>query len=378
MPADNRRPTVALGALDDGCALTPPMGWNSWNRFGRAIDERIVAATAEAMIGGGLRAAGYEYVVIDDGWQAETRDEAGELVPNAKAFPSGIAALADAVHRLGLRFGIYTDAGTRTCVGLPGSLGYEFRDARRFAAWGVDYLKVDWCHTDGLGAQTLYRKWSYALRRVERPIVLSICEWGRSRPWRWAGTVGHLWRTCWDIQDRWDSLLAILDRQADLAPYAGPGHWNDPDMLEVGNGGMTETEYRSHFSLWAMLAAPLMAGNDVRDMPSAVRDILTAPEVIAVDQDPAGRQAVRVRSGAPAEIWVKPLVGKDRRAVLLFNRGPEPGEIAVAWSELGLAAGGARVRDLWARRDLGFLDGGFRGQVAPHGVALLGVEGSGR
>src|SRR5207302_4478070 len=204
------------------------------------------------------------------------------------------------VHALGLGFGIYTDAGTNTCMGLPASLGYEFRDARRFAEWGVDYLKVDWCHTSGMGPRTLYAKWAIAVHATRRPIVLSICEWGRARPWEWAGSIGHLWRTTWDIQPDWPSVMAILDRQADLHRFSGPDHWNDPDMLEVGNGELTIDESRAHFALWAILAAPLMAGNDLRDMPDEVRGAITAPEIIAIDQDPLGRQGAASRAKTPA------------------------------------------------------------------------------
>ncbi len=363
---------MGLGVLRDGLAPTPPMGWNSWNRFGPSVNDRLIRQTAEAMVASGMSSAGYRYVVVDDGWEATLRDDHGELVPDPSKFPAGIKALADFVHSLGLRFGIYTDAGTRTCQGFPGSLGYEFRDARRFAEWGVDYVKVDWCHTDGLSAHATYERWREALVAAERPIVLSVCEWGRSYPWNWAGAIGHLWRTCPDIQDNWESVLAILDRQVDLHPFAGPDHWNDPDMLEVGNGGMSETEYRAHFSLWAMLAAPLMAGNDLRAMPEAVRDLLVAREVIAVDQDGAGKQGRRVRSDGLAEVWVKKLASPEERVVLLLDRSDEQREIAVSWSEVGLA-GSATVRDLWARSDLGRFTDGYAARVEPHGVAMLKV-----
>ena len=204
------------------------MGWNSWNRFGVKIDERLVLETAEAMVSSGMREAGYRYVVIDDGWMAPKRDRRGDFVADPEKFPSGIKDLADRIHALDLRFGIYTDAGTKTCQDLPASLGYEFRDARRFAEWGVDYVKVDWCHTEGMGPRALYAKWAMALHAARRPIVLSICEWGRARPWEWAGRIGHLWRTCWDIQPEWSSILTILDRQAELHPYAGPDHCGGP------------------------------------------------------------------------------------------------------------------------------------------------------
>jgi alpha-galactosidase len=361
---------VGLGRLRDGLAPTPPMGWNSWNRFQKTIDERLIGETAEAIVASGMRDAGYRYVVIDDGWEAPARDASGDLVADPDRFPRGIAALAERVHALGLRFGIYTDAGTKTCGGLPGSLGYEFRDARQFAAWGVDYVKIDWCHTDGLGPRALYAKWALALAAARRPIVFSICEWGRAHPWHWAPTIGHLWRTTGDIQDRWDSLLAILERNAGLHPYAGPDHWNDPDMLEVGNGGMNDAEYRAHFSLWAMLAAPLMAGNDVRAMSESTREILGAPEVIAIDQDVLGKQGRRLRAGQ-GEVWLRELAA-DARAVLLFNRGSARREIGVSRSDLGLnERATVRARDLWERRELGTIGAELVASVEPHDVKLI-------
>ena len=365
---------MGLGRARDGLAPTPPMGWNSWNHFGANIDERLITETAEAMVKSGMRDAGYRYVVVDDAWHAARRDEHGDLVPDPVRFPSGMKALADHVHGLGLRFGIYTDAGAKTCQGWPGSLGYEFRDARRFAEWGCDYVKIDWCHTDGLPARALYEKWCLAIQDAGRPMVYSICEWGRHRPWEWARGVGHLWRTCWDIQDRWSSVLDILDRQQDLHPYAGPDGWNDPDMLEVGNGGMSEAEYRSHFSLWAMLAAPLMAGNDLRDMSDETRAILTAPEVIAIDQDPRGKQGRRLGRDSDGEVWIRELEEPDARAVLLFARGDAPARLRIDWTDLGWPADATvAVRDLWLRRELGAFVGGFEATVEPHDVALLRV-----
>ena len=362
---------VGLGRLRDGLAPTPPMGWNSWNRFQANVDERLIRETAEAMVETGMREAGYRYVVVDDGWEARERDGSGQLVADGDRFPGGIAALAEHVHSLGLRFGIYTDAGTATCEGLPGSFGYEFRDARRFASWGVDYVKVDWCHTDGLGVRTQYLKWSAAFLAAGRPMVLSICEWGRHRPWEWAGEVGHLWRTCWDIQDAWESLTAVLDRQRGIAVHAGPDAWNDPDMLEIGNGGMTLDEYRAHFSLWCVLAAPLMAGNDVRTMTEEVRAILTAPEVVAVDQDPLGSQGDLVRAEDGGEVWARELADGSR-AVVLFRRGDTAGEIVVTWAELGWDPGHRlRVRDLWERADKGTFTEAYAQRVLPHGVVML-------
>jgi alpha-galactosidase len=364
---------MGLGRLSDGLAPTPPMGWNSWNRFQGNIDERLVIETAEAMVASGMRELGYRYVVVDDGWMAAERDRNGDLVPDPVRFPRGIAPVAERVHALGLRFGIYTDAGTKTCMGLPASLGYEFRDARVFASWGVDYLKVDWCHTNGMGPEALYAKWAMALHATGRPIVLSICEWGRARPWEWAPTRGHLWRTSWDIQPDWQSIVTILDRQAELHSFAGPDHWNDPDMLEVGNGELSLDESRAHFALWAMLAAPLMAGNDLRTMPDDVRDILVAPEIIAVDQDGLGRQARRSAHAARHDLWLRELASGER-AIALFNRDTVAQTIGVALADLGFEPQQrVRVRDLWERADRRPSTGELIISAAPHSATVLRI-----
>jgi alpha-galactosidase len=366
---------VGIGRLSDGLAPTPPMGWNSWNRFGVNIDEHLVRETAEAMVTSGMRDAGYRYIVIDDGWMAPERDENGDFVADPAKFPSGMKALADGIHALGLRFGIYTDAGTKTCQDLPASLGYEFRDAQRFAEWGVDYVKVDWCNTNGMGPRALYAKWALALHAARRPIVLSICEWGRSRPWEWAGTIGHLWRTCWDIQPEWSSIVTILERQAELHPFAGPDHWNDPDMLEVGNGDLTADQSRAHFALWSILAAPLMAGNDLRTMSDEVRDILTAPEIVAVDQDAAGKQGRRIRRDGDIDIWMRALGSKGDLAIAALNRGSVAREVRVALEELGLAARApVRVRDLWQRTDVGEAQRELVASPSPHSATVLGIS----
>lgn len=351
------------------------MGWNSWNRFGPFVSERLVLETADALIGTGMRDAGYRYVVIDDAWEESLRGDDGELRENRWAFPHGIAWLASEIHRRDLRFGLYTCAGTHTCQGYPASHGCEARDAKRFASWGVDLIKVDWCHTAALGLDgpATYATWSDAIRGCGRPMVFSICEWGRRRPWEWAPRLGHMWRTGPDIRDTWTSVIDTLDRQAELAPFAGPGHWNDPDMLEVGNGGMTDEEYRTHFSLWAMLAAPLVAGNDVRAMTEETRAILTAPEVIAIDQDALGRQGTRVRVDGETEVWSRPLADGST-AVLLFNRGTSARRVEVTWRALGLADGLRTVRDVWGREDLGHEREGYGTQVVPHAVALVTVR----
>ncbi len=364
-------PAARLG-LNKGLARTPPMGWNSWNHFGCDVSESLIRETADALAASGLGAAGYRYVVIDDCWQV-ARDRAGVLVADSTRFPHGMRALADYVHGRGLLFGIYTDAGTKTCQGRPGSYGHEAQDARSFAAWGVDYVKEDWCNATGLDAPTQYARFRDALARSGRPIVFSICEWGVNEPWQWAPRVGNLWRTTDDIADTWSSMLANLDVSSQHASVAGPGAWNDPDMLEVGNGGMTDAEYRAHLSLWAIMAAPLIAGNDVRSMSAATREILGNREVIAVDQDSLGVQGVLVAEGPPErQVWAKPLAD-GARAVALLNRSAAPAKITVRFQRVGLRADSATVRDLWAHAERGTYGAEYGDTVPPHGVVLLRV-----
>ena len=367
-------------------ALTPPMGWNSWNKFGCNVSEDMIRQMADAMVRSGMKYAGYQYVVIDDCWQVE-RDANGNIVPDPKRFPSGMKALADYVHSKGLKFGLYSDAGVKTCAGRPGSRGYEFQDARQYAAWGVDYLKYDWCSTSTQDAHASYALMREALNAAGRPIVFSMCEWGTAKPWLWAKDIGNLWRTTGDIKDRWDGkekwpdgsccsygMLNILDMQDGLESYAGPGHWNDPDMLEVGNGGMTTSEYRAHFSLWSILAAPLIAGNDLRDMKPEIHDILTNREVIAVNQDSLGMQGRRVRKDADSDVWVKQL-RDGSRAVVLLNRAATAKEIAVSWEELGYPSHiPANVRDLWMAKDLGQSKGKFAATVDSHAVVMVAIR----
>ncbi len=379
--------TPALLAQNATLAPTPPMGWNSWNKFGCNVSEDLIRQTADAMVKSGMKDAGYQYVVIDDCWQV-ARDKDGNIVADPQRFPSGIKALADYVHSLGLKFGIYSDVGSKTCAGRPGSLGHEYQDARQYAAWTVDYLKYDWCNSTTQDAPSSYALMRQALDASGRPIVFSICEWGRHKPWLWGKEVGgNLWRTADDIQDRWqgrvkwpagdccsNGVVDIVDLQVGLESYAGPGHWNDPDMLEVGNGGMTDTEYRSHFSLWAILAAPLIAGNDLRDMRPEIRDILTNKEVIAVDQDPLGSEGKRVKKNGDLEVWSKQM--KDgSRAVILFNRASGDHEISVNWEDLGYPNHlEAEVRDLWQKKDLGRFTGKFSASVVSHGVVMVTVR----
>jgi alpha-galactosidase len=364
-------------------APTPPMGWNSWNHFHCNVDEAKVKSAADAMAASGMKDAGYRYVIIDDCWQV-ARDAAGQIVADPQKFPSGIKALADYVHSRGLKFGIYSDAGLKTCEKRPGGRGHEYQDAMTYADWGVDYLKYDWCNTGPMNAEATYSVMAMALRDAGHDsghdIVFSICEWGSNNPRDWAPKVGHLWRTTGDIKDVWNvtdghghGVLNILDEQVDLWRDSGPDHWNDPDMLEVGNGGMTDTEYRSHFSLWAMLAAPLIAGNDLSNMDEATRSILTNGDVIAVDQDALGVQAHRAAKNGDDEVWVRPLKGGDR-AVALLNRSSTAHTISVDWDMLDLPAGlKADVKDLWSKTVKAGVKGGYSAEVAPHGVVLVRI-----
>ena len=373
--ASSPRGVAAQGTrLADGLARTPPMGFNTWNKFGCDVNDRLIRETADALVASGMRDAGYRYVVIDDCWQV-ARDSAGAIVADSQRFPLGMKALADYVHARGLLFGIYTDAGTRTCQGRPGTLDHEAQDAATYAAWGVDYVKEDWCNARGLTAPAQYRKFHEALVATGRPIVLSICEWGSNHPWEWAAGIGHLWRTTGDIEDTWASMLANLDASSSHQAVAGPGGWNDPDMLEVGNGGMTGDEYRAHFSLWAIVAAPLLAGNDLRTMSAETRDILTNREVIAVDQDSLGVEGWLASQAVPGlQVWVKPLQDGGR-AVALLNRTGAAASITAPWDDLGLAPGAsATVRDLWAHADRGMHAGSWSASVPSHAVVMVKIS----
>jgi alpha-galactosidase len=370
-------------ALDNGVARTPPMGWNSWNKFAcKGLNEQVVRATADAIAANGMKDAGYQYVNIDDCWQTG-RDADGNIVVDAEKFPSGIKALADYIHSKGLKFGVYTDVGTKTCAGRPGSIGHEYQDARQYAAWGVDYLKEDWCNTlPGQNAESSYTLMRDALAATGRPIVFSLCEWGSNKPWLWAGPIGNLWRATDDIQDCWDckrqwggnGVVRIIDLMAGLESFAGPGHWNDPDMLEVGNGGMTTEEYRAHFSMWAMFAAPLLVGTDIANMSADTKSILLNRAVIAVDQDPLGHAGSRVKKEGDAEVWSRQLADGGR-AVVLLNRGANPVSIGVAWTDIGYPSGiRATVRDLWTGKETRDQAGNCAAQVPSHGVVMVTIE----
>jgi alpha-galactosidase len=350
---------------------TPPMGWNSWNKFGCNVSEQLIRETADAMVNSGMKAAGYQYVNIDDCWQVR-RDAQGMIVADPTRFPSGIKALADYVHSKGLKLGVYTDAGRFTCEKRPGSFDHEVQDAKTYASWGVDYVKIDWCHAEGLDPEVQYAKFRDALAQSGRPIVFSICNWGVKAPWQWGPRTGNLWRTTGDISDHYDRMSVIGFSQNGLEKYAGPGHWNDPDMLEVGNGGMNHDEYLTHMSLWALLAAPLLAGNDLRTMNAETKQILTDPELIAVDQDPKGIQGHRLWDEGPLEIWARTLADGGH-AVGLFNRGESELKITLDLKMLGITSS-ARLRNLWEHHDLGMVNGSYTAVVPKHGVVLLKVS----
>ncbi|HOK99871.1 MAG TPA: glycoside hydrolase family 27 protein [Bacteroidales bacterium] len=374
-------------------AKTPPMGWNSWNRFGCNINEQIIREMADAMVASGMREVGYTYINIDDCWQGG-RDSLGFLYPDPQRFPSGIKALADYVHSKGLKLGIYSDAGWKTCGGYPGSRGYEFQDALQFAEWGIDYLKYDWCNTDNLVAEEAYKTMAHALMAAGRPIVFSICEWGNNKPWLWGAKYGHLWRTTGDIVDCWNcelghgswvsnGILRILDMQMDknlnLRQYAGPGHWNDPDMMEVGNR-LSVNESRAHFSLWCMLAAPLIAGNDLRNMTKEIQEILTNKEMIDINQDTLGVQCFRWFDYGDVQIFAKPLAN-GHLAVCFLNRGDTPQPISFDWKDSENIYDGKyvyefnkvtyKLRDVWGHKDVGNTSRPFVSTIPARDVIVL-------
>jgi alpha-galactosidase len=388
--------SAASGQKFEGLALTPPMGWNSWNTFASNISEDLIKGTADAMIANGMRDAGYTYIVLDDTWSALERDPDGNLMAHPEKFPSGMKALGDYLHERGFKFGIYGCAGRKTCAGFPGSWGHEFQDAKKFAEWGVDYLKYDWCGSGDANAKDAYTRMRDALFAAGRPIVFSICEWGHSKPWEWAKDVGHLWRTTGDIMDCYDCVQRwergwknILDLQysqvqpADGQPgnginaFAGPGHWNDPDMLEVGNSGLTFAESRAHVTLWCILAAPLMAGNDVRAMSPEIRAVLTDRDALAVNQDKLGKQGWRFRASPSQEIWVRELDGGDW-AVALLNSGDAAAEVEIDWHHGWWFLGSemCTVRDIWNKRDAGNTTGKFTAHLDSHDAAFLRLSRS--
>jgi alpha-galactosidase len=369
-------------ALDNGLALTPPMGFNDWNAFGCNVSEQLIKQTADFFVSSGMKAAGYDYVNIDDCWMTHQRDpDTGRLVPDPVKFPDGIKGTADYVHSLGLKLGIYEDAGTATCAGYPGSLGHEQIDAQTFADWGVDYLKYDNCNNAGSTTTEQYvQRYSAmrdALAATGRPIVYSICEWGVNHPWTWAGDVGNLWRTTGDISDNWNSLKSIIRQNAPLDQAAHPGAWNDPDMLEVGNGGMSDTEYKTHFALWAEMAAPLLVGTDLRRASQETMNILLNKDVIAIDQDSLGVQGHVVQTDGAHLVFAKPLADGDV-AVALYNSGDTAATMSTTASQVGLpsARGAYALTDLWTKK-VTESAGAIRAQVPAHGTVLYRVRATG-
>ncbi len=373
------------GSAPSILAATPPMGWNSWNTFQCSITEQLIRGVADTFVSSGMAAAGYQYVNLDDCWM-NGRDASGKLQWDTTKFPTGIPALAAYVHGKGLKLGIYESANTDTCVGVygpstpsvaVGSLNHEAADAQTFASWGVDFLKYDLCQGNRASITTM----GNGLRAAGRPIVFSINPGNGTNDldppttpgWNF-GTVANMWRIGFDINASWASVLSLIDQDASLARFASPGHWNDPDMLEVGKG-LTADEDRSHFSLWAMLAAPLIAGNDIRSMTAATQAILTNADVIAVDQDPLGIQGQVVATPATnLQIWSKPLAGTNTRAVALFNRGTAAASITVRWTDIGISAGSATVRDLWQHVAVGTFSDSYTATGVPaHGVVMLKI-----
>jgi len=374
-----------------GLAQTPPMGWNSWNKFACNVSEKLIRESADAMVSSGMKDAGYEYVVIDDCWQV-SRDSLGFIECDPVRFPSGIKALADYVHSKGLKFGIYSCAGDKTCAGRPAGRGHEYQDALMYAKWGVDYLKYDWCNTDKLNAEGAYITMRDALHSAGRPIVFSLCEWGNNKPWLWAKEVGQLWRTTGDIANCFDGVMdhgtwkqngvmQILDMQTPLRQYAGPGHWNDPDMLEVGNG-MPENEDRAHFTMWCMIAAPLLSGNDLGNMNEQTKKILTNKEIIAIDQDVLGIQGFKSSVNDSVETWIKPL-DNGEWAVCLLNRSKTSKNITLDWKTFSvtdtlsnrvLDTKGKefyQLRDVWSKKSVGDTRKPLKAALPGHDVLCM-------
>jgi alpha-galactosidase len=376
----------------EALAQTPPMGWNSWNTFQTNISEELVKGIADNLVSSGMKDAGYTYIVLDDGWMTMQRDSiTGDLIPDPQKFPHGMKALIEYVHSKGLKFGLYNCAGTKTCAGYPGTRGYEYQDARFYASLDIDYLKFDWCYTDGQNAIESYTTMSKALKAAKQPIVFSLCEWGSNKPWEWADSVGQLWRTTGDIfncfegqkdMGTWKAncVMHIVDLNEPLRKYAGAGHWNDPDMLEVGNG-MPVNEDRVHFSLWCMMAAPLIAGNDIRSMNADTRMILTNKDVIGIDQDILGVQGFRYASKDSLETWFKPL-SNGGWAVCFVNRSASTKTVNFDWNnenvndtlssrQLNAATTTYKITDVWAKKNMATTAKQFNAPVPSHDVVML-------
>ncbi|MEO8768572.1 MAG: glycoside hydrolase family 27 protein [Ferruginibacter sp.] len=378
----------------EGLALTPPMGWNSWNTFQANIDEKMVMEMADDMVNSGMRDAGYTYLVLDDGWMAKERDADGNLVADLEKFPKGMKYVADYVHNKGLKFGLYNCAGTKTCGGYPGTRGYEYNDARWYAKNEIDYLKYDWCNTEGITAKEAYKTMSNAIKIAGRKMIFSLCEWGDNQPWEWAKDVGQLWRVSGDISNCFDCIenhgtwnswgvTYIIDMRKNIRQYAGPGHWNDFDMMEVGHG-MSEAEDRAHFSMWCMLASPLIAGNDLRKMPATTINILTDKELIALNQDKLGVQAYLYQQKDSVDTWIKPL-DNDEVAVCFMNRSKRPMQVVYDWFTNHVADTVSKVnidfskttytiQNLWLKKAAGTTREIFKSSIQPHDVIVLRLK----
>lgn len=380
------------GGKFEGLAMTPPMGWNSWNTFATNIDEKLVKETADIMVSSGLAAAGYNYIVLDDGWMTKERDANGDLVPDPVKFPNGMKSLIDYVHSKGLKFGLYNCAGTQTCAGYPGTRGYEYQDARFYAKLGIDFLKYDWCNTKGITAPEAYTTMSNALKTAGRPIVFSLCEWGDNQPWEWGKPVGNLWRIsgdiypCFDCEfkhpENWSSwgFMKIAEMRKDIRKYSGPDHWNDFDMMEVGNE-MNDTEDKSHFAMWCMLSSPLFTGNDYRKMSKETLAILTNKDLIAVNQDKLGIQGFKYAAQDGLEIWVKPL-SDGNWAITFLNRSETSKKINFDWkkntikdADFGYEADfnktTFKIKNLWTNKEAGTTKKNFVADLASHDVITL-------
>lgn len=381
-PRGTARRALTIVAGERKLALTPPMGWNSWYACSVSVDEGMVRGAADGLVETGLAAHGYQYVCIDDSW-ADGRDAAGAIKRIPKKFRD-MKMLGDYLHSKGLKFGIYSSPGPKTCTGYEGSYGHELQDARTFAAWGVDFLKYDWCSYEAIAKdhsvaelQRPYRVMRAALDQCGRDMVYGLCQYGRGDVWMWGADVGgNLWRTTGDIGADWASVADIGFSQDALAPYAGPGHWNDPDMLMIAglddpDRALTPMEELTQFTLWTLLAAPLILSCDLSQLDPWTIDLLTNDEVIAVNQDPLGEAARRRARDGSMEVWARPL-WDGTLAVGLFNRGPTPAAVTAKWSDLDLK-GRRRVRDLWQRKKLGEFDGAFTATVASHGAVLVKV-----
>ena len=373
--------TITQAQKYPNLAPTPPMGWNSWNFFNCNISEEKIKKMADAMASNGMKEAGYQYIVIDDCWQV-SRDKDGYVICDPVKFPSGIKALADYIHSKGLKFGIYSCAGKLTCQKRPGGAGYEAKDAQRYAEWGVDYLKYDWCNSEGMTSQVQYSTMRDALHKAGRPIVFSLCEWGQTKPWLWADSVGQLWRTTGDIQARYATghgVLKIFDQQSKIRQYNKPNGWNDPDMLEVGNMGLTYTESRSHFTLWCMMAAPLIAGNNLAKMTPEILQVLTDKNAIAIDQDKLGIQCFLWSSAKGVETWIKPLADGSL-AVCFLNRSNKTVPLDFNFKQTVTDPdfkkqytidGNYLIWDVWNKKELGTTAKNLTGSINGHDVLFV-------